>query len=71
MRTCEPLLRTLPVTSVATPSAEAISCVVRTLSLNCITDERERTLMPGTWATDAMMSSVIPSLKYASSGSAL
>ena len=71
MRTRFPTFRTLPSSTELTPSFSPISRTSTSLPLKAKQDVREATCMPGTLARALMISSVIPSLKYSFSGSAL
>jgi hypothetical protein len=71
MRTRFPTLRTLPSSTEVTPSFSPICRTSTSLPLKAKEEVREATWMPGTLARALMISSVIPSLKYSFSGSAL
>ena len=66
-----PTLRTLPSSTVVTPSFSPISRTSVFLPLKAKEDVRDATWTPGTLAIALMISSVMPSLKYSFSGSAL
>ena len=71
MRTRFPTLRTLPSSTELTPSFSPICRTSTSLPLKAKEEVREATWMPGTLARALMISSVMPSLKYSFSGSAL
>ena len=71
MRIRFPTLRTLPSSTEVTPSFSPISRTSACLPLKAKEEVREATCTPGTLASALMISSVIPSLKYSFSGSAL
>jgi hypothetical protein len=71
MRTRLPALRTLPSSTVATPSARPISSTVAGLSLNANADVRAETRKPLILASTFSISSASPSEKYSSSALAL
>jgi len=71
IRTRLPARRTLPSSTDATPRSSAISRTLFVVSLYRMTDVRLITLSPSTGASTVRISSVIPSLKYSFSGSAL
>ena len=71
MRTRFPTLRTLPSSTELTPSFSPICRTSTSLPLKAKEEVREATCMPGTLARALMISSVMPSLKYSFSGSAL
>ena len=66
-----PTLRTLPVSTEATPSFSPTWRMSTCLPLKEKQEVREATCNPGTLERAPMISSVIPSLKYSFSGSAL
>ena len=71
IRTRCPARRTLPSSTAPTPSSSAIAVIFLVVFLYCMEDVREITLSALTFESWAMMSSVIPSLKYSFSGSVL
>jgi len=71
IRTRFPTLRTLPSSTELTPSFSPISRMSTSFPLKVKEEVREATWMPGTLASALMISSVMPSLKYSFSGSAL
>src|SRR3989442_183411 len=71
IRTRSPARRTLPSSSVATPSFAAIARSPSWRFLKGITEVREITSRARIFDSCAMTSSVIPSAKYSFSGSAL
>jgi hypothetical protein len=66
-----PIFRTLPVSTEPTPSFSPTWAISTSLPLNAKQEVREATWSPGTLESAPMISSVIPSLKYSFSGSAL
>ena len=71
MRTRSPPRRTLPSTTRSTPSRAPISASSTARPLNAKDDVRAATRRPGRPVSVWMSSSVMPSLKYSSSGSPL
>ena len=71
MRTRLPDLRTLPSSTVATLSLAPTSAMSIPFSRNRKDDERAATWRPSNCVSALMISSVMPSLKYSLSGSAL
>ena len=71
MRTWSPDLRTLPSSTVATPSSRPISLIFTFLPLKANAEVREATRSPGTLASRLRSSSVSPSEKYSCSRSEL
>ncbi len=66
-----PARRTLPSRMAPTPSSSAIAAIFLEVFLYCIEEVREITLSALIFESCAMMSSVMPSLKYSFSGSVL
>jgi hypothetical protein len=71
IRTRWPARRTLPSRIAPTPSSCAMAVIFLVVFLYCIEEVREMTLSALILDSWAMMSSVIPSLKYSFSGSVL
>ena len=71
IRTRWPARRTLPSSIAPTPSSSAIAAIFLVVFLYCMEDVREMTLSALILESWAMMSSVMPSLKYSFSGSVL